>query len=203
MSHLPFDLCVNKLGTRLFGVTTISLAEIVQTHTYQDTFRGIAGNDHKRNGRTDEEIRNDVARGKAAEVGVAKLLATDVFDEEWIKNDRSTYSKDVVYDGVRIEVKSHFSKGWFKIPLESYTTMINNRKVEGFDVLLFARVTDHAEGVYLVKPTLVVDPYPESAEFQKLWDIFDGEHKTPAKVYRADLAWARNICFSYSETIVG
>lgn len=183
-----FDSVVKKLETPLSRVSFATDEEIRASLSFQHKVEGIKSEPKKRNGRTDEAIEADCMAGQAAEIGIARLLGVEVYDAKWDLKDRSTFAKDVVYEGVRIEVKSHKHLRRFAVVNHSYNTMM--KSLGEFDVVVFAHVERaQAPGNWIVTPTLIVDPYPGIIDFAKLWD--DDEY---SKVYRADQAYTRFLC---------
>lgn len=188
MCTTQFETIVARLEGPLSRSTYSSDEEIKRSVSFQHKVEGIKSTDKKRNGRSDEAIESDCMAGQAAENGIARLLGVDVFDSDWDLKDRSTYAKDVVYDGIKIEVKSHKHLRRFSVVNHSYNTMMNS--LGNFDVVVFAHVERaQTPGFWMVTPTLIVDPYPTVIPFAKLWDDDDF-----SKVYRADLAYTRFLC---------
>lgn len=116
---------------------------------------------HKRRGRTYEQVFNSCFIGRIAEVGVKKLLDAedklDVFDDKWDVKDRSTYGCDLIYENMRIEVKSQNGE-WFDIPTGGLKTLRNNIAEKVLDVVVTATYEKKNNG-YLVKPCVIIDPY--------------------------------------------
>lgn len=185
-----FELLTRVLEGPLSRTTVISEEEVVATENYQSTLNGILSSEKKRAGRTDEAIRADVLTGKVAECGIAKLLKVDVFDEEWVLKDRSSYAKDVVYKGLRIEVKSTNSLRGFYVSTHGHEQLVANAKAHLIDALLFAhRERASSEGFWIVTPTLIVDPYPEGTSIDKLWHTANGGF-----TYAVQEACSHDIC---------
>lgn len=186
-----FEANAKLLEGSLSRATVISEDEIRSSISFQHKLEGIKSTPEKRRGRTDEAIEADCVTGQAAENGIAKLLRTEVFDSEFDLKDRSTFAKDVIYDGLKIEVKSHKHLRKFSVPHHSVEMMMKSLRSKEFDLLVFAHVerAPALEGYFVVTPTLIVDPYPKIIDFSALWDIEEF-----SRVYRADLAYKRNLC---------
>jgi hypothetical protein len=194
-----FERVVQELDGKLNGSWTILTPdEITVTWSFQDTVAGIKAEPAKRHGRTDEEIDSHVLKGKAAEIGVAKLLGVGTFDVKWDKKDRASYAKDVVYNGIRIEVKSTHFRTHFSLPSESFNTMMGHVKEELIDAVLFAHVEKIEEtGNLLVTPSLIVDPYPECMPLNEIFDMKSKERGSDigfTYVYPALGAYKRGLC---------
>jgi len=190
-----FEEHVNIIEERLRKKIVISEAVATIHSSFHNKMDGILTEDKKRRGRSDEAIRADIITGMVAEIGIAQLLGVSVYDEVWKLNDPHSYGKDVIYRGVRLEIKSHKHLRHFTVGSKSFDTLMMLREHQTYDLILFAHVERAEEvGYWKVTPTLIVDPYPnpEYIEFRDLWDRDDY-----SQVYRADLAFKRNLCFPF------
>jgi len=166
-----------------------------QTDSFRHKLEGILSEPKKRHGRTDEAIIGDIVSGMVAEVGVSDLLGVEVFDAPFVLKDRSSFAQDVIYNNLRIEIKSHKHLRRFSISEHSYHTMIRSLAEGCIDAIVFAhvqRLDGAIEGQWLVKPTLIVDPYPSIVAIEDLFYMDDHSY-----VYRADLASKRNLCHPF------
>lgn len=157
-------------------------------HSYYAALHGILNEPKKRRGRTDEQIYADVGRGKICELAVRKLLPdAEVYDSEWVLNDRHSYGKDVVTgDGIRIEVKSTKYPHRFALAPKSWSTVLQNIREDTFDALVTAYpVYDPNLQVWKVTPGMIIDPLT----YELLCDIQDGF--TTMYLFRDDLAAKR------------
>lgn len=192
-----FKNATGMLEPRLRKPTTVCEGEVFHCDSYHSKLEGILKEPKKRNGRTDGAIKADIMAGTVAEVGIAKLLKTEVYDEVFDLKNRSTFSKDIVYCGLRIEVKSHKHLRRFSVVSHSYKTMMNSWGDKGFDVVLFAHIErTETPGYWTVTPTLIVDPYYDQdiVPFWNLWERDDFSY-----VYRADQAVKRDLCYPLIE----
>lgn len=170
---------------------TVDESRARQCDSFKHKLEGIISEPKKRNGRTDEAIVADIVSGMVAELAVADLLGVEVFDAPWDLKDRSTFAKDVVYNGIRIEVKSHKHLRRFAVPEHSYHTMMKSVDQKALDAVVFSHVerAPGSTGIWMVTPTVIADPYPEIVSFRDLFDLDDYSY-----VYRADLAYRRGLC---------
>lgn len=168
------------------------------TESFKHKLEGILSEPKKRHNRTDEAIIGDIVSGMVAELGIADALGVEVFDAPFVLKDRSSFAQDVVYEGVRIEVKSHKHLRRFSISEHSYHTMIRSLSQGCVDAIVFAHVQrlegGAVDGQWLVKPTLIVDPHPSISPLENLFDKDEFSY-----VYRADLAAKRDLCHPFIE----
>lgn len=187
---MTFECHTAKIEGKLRGNLVVDQEEACDNNSFRDKVAGIKGSAHKRNGRTDEAIEGDCRTGMIGEFAAAKLLGVDIFDVPWDIKNRSSYSKDVIYGDVRVEVKTHHVLRYFTVNRHSFKTLMGNREAQELDVVLFINAVRVSDRMWLATPTLIVDPYPEAIDFRKLWN-----EREFSMVYPAEEAYKRNLCF--------
>jgi hypothetical protein len=185
-----FEELVKDIVSKLGKTTRVSEFSARNHSSFLAKMKGILNTPQKRGGRTDEAIEGDALVGMVAEIAVANLLGVEVEDEVWDLKDPHSYGKDVVYRGIRFEVKSHKHRRRFTVSSKKFGTLLNLRLHRTYDVILFVHVERAEEGWWNATPTVIVDPWPATIDFEKLWD--DDEY---SKIYRADLAAPRHLCY--------
>lgn len=150
---------MDRLAPALKGEIFVSVEEVKTAALYLAD--KIFNDPHKRRGRTYEQVFKSCFIGRIAEVGVKKILNAndklDIENDDWDVKDRNTYGHDLVYEGMRIEVKSQKGE-WFDIPADGLKTLRNNIAERVLDVVVTASYEEKNHG-YLVRPCVIIDPY--------------------------------------------